>query len=88
MKTIKIVFIRTPNIPIETALHFKSYTFNSQDNLKIGDVLEAKAYGMYLMVVEVSEDGGSFSEQFEIKELTQTYVDRKSCVYSLYKKEA
>lgn len=53
MKTIECVFISNREIPLTSARKHKPYTFNTQDDLKPGDVLSVADYSQLLMVTRV-----------------------------------
>ena len=86
MKTIQIVFFPTADLPLKKAKLMNTYSFNTEDNLKVGDVLKSENYTSFMYVVGISKETITATEEFRVKELSCTRKTR-TIGYKLIKPE-
>lgn len=72
MKTIQIAFFPKADLPLKKADLMYNYFFNTEDNLKVGDVLKSEGYASFMYVVAVRKDTITATEEFRVKELSCT----------------
>lgn len=52
MKTFDVLFVDEPVVDLKVALAMKKYCFNSEDDIKVGDIIKCPAYKRNLQVIE------------------------------------
>jgi len=72
MKTIQIVFFPKADLPLEKAKLMNNYSFNTEDDLRVGDVLKSEGYTSYMIVVDIRKETITATEEFRVKELSRT----------------
>jgi hypothetical protein len=86
MKTIQIVFFPKADLPLEKAKLMNNYSFNTKDDLRVGNVLKSEGYTSYMIVVAIRKETITATEEFRVKELSCTGKPR-TIGYKLVKPE-